>query len=240
MCEYVMFVDADDLLMPRAVEVLSREIKINNADIAASDYLTEKESHMAELSDPRIKSITWLHGKIYRRQYLVDNNIRFLPQFKFNEDSYFNLVAWNCTKNTIKINEALYIWRFNKNSVTRSVSGKELHERVMSTYVDTQILALQKIIDTVGDIKTVTYAATLLNIYLHIMRAHFYKITSNDYEKNFYILRENKILQSKFNYPEFWNYLIIHTTQGSTAENTFFFYKENIFDFLDKNIIVKE
>lgn len=36
---------------------------------------------------------TWLHGKIYRIDFLKDNDIRFLDSIKYNEDAYFNLVA---------------------------------------------------------------------------------------------------------------------------------------------------
>ena len=43
MSDYFMFVDSDDILMPRAVEVLSREIQINKKDLVASDFLVERK-----------------------------------------------------------------------------------------------------------------------------------------------------------------------------------------------------
>lgn len=240
MCDYLIFLDADDLLMPRAVEILSYEAMSKGADIVTGEFYTEKDSHMAEITEITKHSVTWMHGKIYRRQYLIDKDIRFLPQFRFNEDSYFNLVAFNCSKKIYRIEEPVYIWRKNKNSITRSVSGKELHERIMSTYVNTQILGLDKTIKTVGDVSSITFAATLINIYTHIMRSRYYKITTNNYEENFTLLKNNKILQDKFNDINVWKCLVSKVTQGTAIENTFFFYKQNILEWLNENIINKE
>ena len=240
MCKYLMFLDADDMLLPRAVEVLTHEIEVKNADIVAGTFLSEQSPGIAEIYDAHEKGITWLHGKIYRREYLVENNIRFLSEFKFNEDAYFNLVAWNCSNKTYKIKESLYLWRNNQKSLTRSVTGKELQERIIGTYVQTQILALQKIIEIKNDINTYTFAATLYNIYSHIMRSNFYKIENKDYLPYFNLIKNNDVLQSKFGDAQLWQYLITHALQGSTAENSFFFYKQNILDWLNEFIINKE
>ena len=70
MCKYLMFLDADDMLLPRAVEVLTHEIEVKNADIVAGTFLNEQSPGIAEIYDAHEKGITWLHGKIYRREYL--------------------------------------------------------------------------------------------------------------------------------------------------------------------------
>ena len=88
--DYVMFLDADDKLYPRAVEILYREAKINDADIIISNIEQEKkcgDKNVLLSSD----NLTWLHGKIYKYSFLKDNNIRFCDIIKWNEDSTFNL-----------------------------------------------------------------------------------------------------------------------------------------------------
>ena len=45
MCDYVMFLDSDDMLTPRAVEILYREAKRNNADVISSTFIAEEKNN---------------------------------------------------------------------------------------------------------------------------------------------------------------------------------------------------
>ena len=72
------------------------------------------------------------------------------------------------------------------------------------------------------------------------MRSNFYKIENKDYLLYFNLIKNNDVLQSKFGDAQLWQYLITHALQGSTAENSFFFYKQNILDWLNEFIINKE
>ena len=172
------------MLMPRAVEIISREMAIHSADLAKGNFLVEREGSTAIQIDVKDAPVTWMHGKGYRRQFLVDNDIRFLPNMRINEDSYFNVVAWNIKGNKIIIPEALYIWRNNKNSITRREKGKAIFEKVISTYVDTQTLGALKILEINEEINPYTLGAIVQNIYEHIMKQRFYKIEFDDYIPN--------------------------------------------------------
>lgn len=119
--EYIMFLDSDDMLYPRAVEVLTREAKINNADLVYSTIHVEEESGLSSTIEIG-KNTTWTHGKIYKTDFLVNNKIEFLPEIRYNEDSYFNLLASLSTTKKFFINEITYLWRNNKNSLTRKDS----------------------------------------------------------------------------------------------------------------------
>lgn len=165
MCDYLIFLDSDDMLMPKAIEILTREMNVTNSDIISSDFLVESDISITTTFHAKNTPVTWCHGKCYRRKYLIENDIRFLPQFRINEDSYFNLVAWNSTKKRMILPEVTAIWRQNKNSITRSCSGRLLYEKVIQTYPDTQTLGTLKIIENTGDIPTLLLATTLKNIY---------------------------------------------------------------------------
>ena len=71
--EYVMFLDSDDLLQPRAIDVLTREVKKNDLDILSSSFVVERPGVDTYVKGDGSAS-TWVLGKIYRRAYLVDNN----------------------------------------------------------------------------------------------------------------------------------------------------------------------
>ena len=239
MCDYLIFLDSDDMLMPKAVEILTREMNVTNSDIISSDFLVESDISITTTFHAKNTPVTWCHGKCYRRKYLIENDIRFLPQFRINEDSYFNLVAWNSTKKRMILPEVTAIWRQNKNSITRSCSGRPLYEKVIQTYPDTQTLGTLKIIENTGDIPTLLLATTLKNIYQHIMRQRFYRIKFDKYLANLKKLKYNNIVQKKFQDIEFWEYAI-KVEQGEQLEENFFFYKENFQQWLLNNIINKE
>ena len=42
---------------------------------------------------------TFVHGKVHRRKYLINKNIRWNPDLTIHEDSYFNIQCQNLSKN---------------------------------------------------------------------------------------------------------------------------------------------
>ena len=62
---------------------------------------------------------TFVHGKVYRRQYLIDEGIRFNPDLTIHEDSYFNCLAQKCTQNAKYCQTPFYLWRWRDESVCR-------------------------------------------------------------------------------------------------------------------------
>lgn len=120
--DYIIFLDADDILNPRAVEVLHSESLKNNADVVFSDIMVEKK-HCPPIIIKSQSNITWTHGKIYKVSYLQEKHIRFFEHIRYNEDGAFNLLVFHQTKNTFYIPEMVYIWRDYNNSLTRSKKG---------------------------------------------------------------------------------------------------------------------
>ena len=113
--KYIMFMDADDILSScYSVENLYNYIEDNNSNVVSSYFLEEANDVVYEHYDNSI----WLHGKMYRRKFLDDNNIRF-NDTRANEDTGFNKLIL-LLSNFDYINEYTYIWKCNKNSITRS------------------------------------------------------------------------------------------------------------------------
>lgn len=123
--ELVMFLDSDDLLMPKAIERLSKEINVTNKDIIVSQIQGEtKQKFPIVVHD---SETVWTHGKIYRISFLKQNNILF-PEFRTNEDLGFNTVAFYCAlakDRVLFLDEQLYLWRHSQGSITRKKSEEE-------------------------------------------------------------------------------------------------------------------
>lgn len=114
---YIMFIDADDVLFDStSVESLYNEIINNNYDEVTSIFLLKEENgNFIE----KYNELIWLHGKIYKRDFLVKNNIKFNDTFYY-EDIGFNKLIYLMDANIGFLNKITYIYIKNPNSVTNS------------------------------------------------------------------------------------------------------------------------
>lgn len=236
MCDYFMFLDADDMYMPRAVELLSREIMLHNADIASSDFIAESEGTPGTLMDVFSTPVTWCHGRIYKAKYLRDNNIRFLDGLRANEDAYFNLIAHNCTDKKIKIKEITYIWRDNKNSITREGGRENFFLNTWETYITSQVEALLKIIEIKGRVEPDLLGATLLYVYHYWMLAKHYKLVNGRIEEELIKLKNNPVLINSLIEETFWNYIVDNLKGCTLWEENIIFYQDRFCDWLKEYI----
>lgn len=119
--DYVMFCDADDMFMNVCgLYILFNEFK-QGFDSLVSVFVEESRH-------PQTKEVvyinhdmdsTFVHGKVQRRQYLIDNRIRFNDKLTIHEDSFFNILAQNLTTNAKYCQVPFYLWKWRDNSVCR-------------------------------------------------------------------------------------------------------------------------
>lgn len=228
-CDYLIFMDADDMLMPRAVEVLSQHMKVNNFDIIRSGFIRE-EKNKQDLFIPQDSSIiTWFHGKIYRVKFLKEKNIRFLPGLRIDEDAYFNLIAWNSTENRGEIAEYTYIWRDNKNSLTRAQDNSEYFKDNYMNYITSQVRALQRLMEINESVKNDIISITLINIYYTYMRAVYLKYSMTAADELISELKAEKWLEVFLNNVDSWISLVNNVKAGEVYNNEhIIFYSEPI------------
>ena len=245
--EFFMFMDADDLLNPRAIEVLSKEIKANNADVVISDFLVTEKDGTSHLMNVDNTPCTWTHGKIYRAQYLRDKNIRFLPGLRLNEDSYFNLVAVNSTKNKFKIHEVTYVWHRNDNSLTRADGDDGFFIKSWECYIRSQVYGLKELGKNLGKLDPGLVAATLINVYTHHMKALSNLFRSECKEEDFWSttvelkkLGKSPIVMEAINSEQFWDYLCRHLMACEKVGNNIIFYKIRFVDWLKQYVTETE
>lgn len=144
MCEYLMFLDADDMLMPQAIEVLNREANKNKPDILVSAFIQQNKYSIDKIV-PSTEAMTWVHGKLYKASFLKENNIRFPDKVRLNEDGSFNTMAFGLTKNIFRTSTITTLWVDNKNSLTRK--DKDFAVTCLPSYIDGQIFAFNFLMD---------------------------------------------------------------------------------------------
>ena len=120
--DYVMFCDADDMFYSAcALWIIFREIDNGGFDSMTTLFIEETKI-------PGTKEITYInhemdstfvHGKVHRRQYLIDQNIRWNPKLTIHEDSFFNIQCANLSANVKYCGTPLYLWKWRDESVCR-------------------------------------------------------------------------------------------------------------------------
>lgn len=119
--DYVMFCDADDMFYNACgLWIVFREMESGFDSLVSAfieetrDFKTKEVIYVNHDMDS-----TFVHGKIHRRQYLLDNDIRFNDSLTIHEDSYFNILAQNLSKNVKYCPTPFYLWRWRDDSVCR-------------------------------------------------------------------------------------------------------------------------
>lgn len=137
--DYILFIDSDDVLSDNfAIRRLYDGIVNSESDIAVSGFYEEKNFGFI-FHDI---SYVWMHGKMYKRDYLKKHNIRF-NKTRSNEDCGFNHLCYLCGASYINVSGISYIWQNNLGSITRENDGKTFRNNIKS-FVDNMMWALDE------------------------------------------------------------------------------------------------
>jgi glycosyltransferase involved in cell wall biosynthesis len=139
--EYVVFVDADDCLLPGALTAFE-ETCADMPDIVTANYLRNKRKRMSgRVSDPDTLTylramldapaffgeleLTWqpivtycVFAKAFRRQFLVDNGIYFDTDLAIGEDLIFSMKSALRAELIRCADEAVYYYRPGESTVS--------------------------------------------------------------------------------------------------------------------------
>lgn len=142
--EYITFLDSDDYVDSRFVELMYKEAEAAKCDVVFCDYsevdaegkvlvknrtktlsgaISGKEAALKQLTD----DITiGMRSAIYRTSIIKDNNLFFDSKRKYGEDMIFIVKALLYADKVISVNEILAYYVIWGNSVTQNVSLKHL------------------------------------------------------------------------------------------------------------------
>lgn len=176
MCEYLMFLDSDDMLMPQAIEVLNREVNLHKPDILVSGFI-QQNKYGIDQNIHSDKNMTWVHGKVYSYKFLVDNNIHFPEGLRINEDGAFNTMAFGISNNVYRTSVITTLWVDNKNSLTRS--DKNFSVSCLPDYIDGQVYAYSFLLDK-EKINKKSFSCGIVYMYNYIQVLSYKGISLSD------------------------------------------------------------
>jgi glycosyltransferase involved in cell wall biosynthesis len=133
--EYVAWCDCDDQFYhvlafwfikretttPMQVMVNNVPTTVNGFDALYSVFLEEGrnpqtgETYFIDRKD----GFQFVHGKVFKRSFIVNNNIHFFPECVIHEDNVLNAQVQACTQNIKWCPAPFYLWKWRDNSVCR-------------------------------------------------------------------------------------------------------------------------
>lgn len=133
--EYVAWCDCDDqyyhclafwfikreTTTPMEVPINGVPTQVNGFDALYSVFLEEGrnpengETYFIDRKD----GFQFVHGKVFKRDFLVRNDIHFFPECVIHEDNVLNLQVQSCTQNIKWCPVPFYLWKWRDSSVCR-------------------------------------------------------------------------------------------------------------------------
>ncbi len=153
--EYIIFVDADDFLLPGALAAFE-ETCVDGPDMVTANYLRNKRKRMSgRVTDPNTMTylramldapaffgelkLTWqpivtycVFAKAFRRQFLVDNGICFDTNLAIGEDLIFSVKSALRAKLIRCADEAVYYYRPGESTVSSRQDLQGVTKRLAS------------------------------------------------------------------------------------------------------------
>lgn len=135
--KYIAFVDGDDYIDSTYISRLVYAVKTSGKDVGIAKYKRIYNKNIEEVfeCDKEIKienkneylknilnvqtAVGMCTGKIYRTSIIRDNNIKFDNNLKVGEDALFNANICEYSNGCIDINDDLYNYRLNNESLVR-------------------------------------------------------------------------------------------------------------------------
>lgn len=218
MGKYIMFIDNDDFIDKDYIKTYISTIEKEDYDAVIGGYRRPDENGKIVRTLP-LKESEWAKfmimtpwAKIFKKQYLIDNNIEFLKN-NIGEDIYFNLKAMLLSKKIKVIEYIGYNWLFNTTSVSntkqKNIQNLQVYELLNSCY---DMLKEEKLLDKNYEILKTHFTRYIIWLLSFSTKGLSYEIISKEYDNLFKWLEErfpdykkNKMISYTKPYGEVFN-----------------------------------
>lgn len=194
--KYIMFIDNDDYLDSDYIETFVKNIESDDYDIVLGGYRRPTETGKI-IKKLQLQNEEWSKfmitapwAKIYKKQYLIENNITFLNT-NIGEDVYFNLKAM-LISNKIKIIDYIgYNWFYNtksvSNTIQKNITQLQVYELLNSIYDELNNGNLLENNKEIIEAYFIRYIVWILSFSTKNLK---YNVISKEYDKVFEWLKE--------------------------------------------------
>lgn len=142
--EWVTFVDADDYLLPKALEVLYQAAIANDADFIYGNII-RRDGQCDKIVLSNLKNKTWINnygklshfglwGCLFKTSVIKKNKVSFMEGQAYGEDMIFKSLLFKHIKKITTVASPIYVYRVNPSSVTKSTNKRRsAHHQLLAT-----------------------------------------------------------------------------------------------------------
>ena len=149
--EYIWFIDPDDMIYADSVQYVFEEAQKRNADFLYCNYrrieenFTIKQNFIFDGKPARLvldkedlpideekRKMNAVWAGVFRRSFLLDNELRFNERMTMQEDAVFWWEFKQRTEKMYKIDSPVYLYRQRKSSLTHTASNSRRREQYFS------------------------------------------------------------------------------------------------------------
>lgn len=196
---YVMFCDSDDELYDsNSLWVIMDYITKYEPKYLVTDILVEKNKGTEILKGKA--TFPWMHGKVYNREFIVNNNIRFHNTIRHVEDAYFTtcLLGLIDSKEIHFLDIPTYRWKANPASLTRSKSKHHYIVEIFDEFYDLSIELYNFLRDRNSRIKLNYAISSIFGIYL-VLNSDLFDYPDLEEKKNYYLNKLHELVKKRRN-----------------------------------------
>lgn len=172
--KYIVFIDSDDYFYtPDAICKMYDNIISEDYDLLISNFIYERDGE----SSIKKRSPIWLHGKMYKRDFLKRNDIKF-NSTRANEDNGFNRLIILSGANIGYLDQVTYVYSENSFSITRK-ENREYKFLGLEGYAYNMVWAMDNALKRGGEIELISNFAlqVLVSFYFYYLELYeFYDV----------------------------------------------------------------
>ena len=181
--DYVMFCDCDDMFCSMfSLNVYDKAIAESPLyDLIRGSFIEDQFVDGAWKLIRHDMDVVFIHGKLWKKEFLLENEIRFKEDLIIHEDSYVNIIGTILAQGSTRETQvATYLWKYRDESVCR----RDSHNFVYKTYKDLMKTrnAISESLDRRGLITELhqTVAKTVLDSYYDFQKPEALKPENAD------------------------------------------------------------
>ena len=144
---YISFIDSDDAYLT-TLALFYQHLPFTEDKTYSVVSCTFWQEQMNKSIKVHQSDMIWMHGKMYKRQFLDDNDIRF-NETRANEDVGFNTQCQCYTSEKdqiVSIKEPTYMWQWRADSTVRADNQSYCYNESISGFVKNKIYAFERVL----------------------------------------------------------------------------------------------
>ena len=184
---YIMFCDSDDKLYDsNALNVITQFIFQKEPNYLVTNIMIEGNGGF--LIKKGKDTFPWMHGKVFKREFLEKNEIRFHPKVRHLEDSHFttSVLGTIDPKEICYLDYVTYVWKNNDSSLTRKKNKYHYTVEVFDDFYNSPIYTYEFLVKKNSYLKFSYLISSILGIYL-VLYSDIFKDRELDEKRNKYI-----------------------------------------------------